>query len=106
MTDVLEVQVNPAEVVQVAVTAPVVVEVAAVTGPPGPAGPSGVAGSVEIPVPVAAATWTVPVPVALGRTPAVSVYIDGELVDTDVTASPTTVTVTFPAPVAGTVVLT
>lgn len=54
----------------------------------------------------AASSWHVPVPPELGRRPVVQVYLsDGELVWADVTASPTDVYVTFPAPYAGFVVL-
>jgi hypothetical protein len=52
------------------------------------------------------ATWTIPVPGAMGRRPNVAVFVGGEMVETDVTASPTEVVVTFPEPVAGTAVLT
>lgn len=51
------------------------------------------------------ATWTVPVPATLGRRPNVTVYIDGEVVDTDISATSTQVVVTFPSPQTGTVVL-
>ncbi len=53
-----------------------------------------------------AASWHVPVPPELGRRPVVSVYLeDGELILTDVVATATDVYLTFPAPIAGYVVL-
>src|SRR5688500_11755100 len=51
------------------------------------------------------ATWTIPVPVGMGRRPNVDVYIAGELIDSDVSASSTQVVVTFPSPQVGTAVL-
>lgn len=51
-----------------------------------------------------ASTWTINHD--FGRPPAVTVYIDGEIVETDVTATDTQVTVTFPAPYMGSVILT
>lgn len=42
----------------------------------------------------------------LGRIPNVAVYVDGELVDTDVFADSSTVTISFPSPTAGVAVLT
>ena len=50
------------------------------------------------------ATWTIPH--SLGRRPAVELYIGGESVEADVTASSSTVTITLPSPMAGTAVLT
>lgn len=41
----------------------------------------------------------------LGRLPNVAVYVSGELVETDVVATSSTVTVTFPSPTAGVAVL-
>lgn len=41
----------------------------------------------------------------LGRIPNVAVYVDGELVEADVSATPTTVTIVFPSPTAGVAVL-
>jgi hypothetical protein len=49
------------------------------------------------------ATWTIPH--TLGRKPSVSVFIGGEEVLTDVTASSTQVTITFPTPQVGTATL-
>lgn len=55
----------------------------------------------------AAATWTIAVPAAFGRTPNVAIFSPGgEEVEADVTASSTIVTVQFPAPYAGSVLLT
>lgn len=51
-----------------------------------------------------AATWIINHP--LGRMPNIAVYIAGELVDTDVVASTTVVTITFPLPAAGVAVIT
>lgn len=50
-------------------------------------------------------SWAIDVPEEMGRTPNVAVYIDGRLVLADVEANPSTVNITFPAPIAGSVVL-
>lgn len=50
-----------------------------------------------------AATWSIPHP--FGRRPVATVYVAGEVVDADVTATAVNLTVTFPAPTAGTVAL-
>lgn len=76
-----------------------------VVGPRGPAGSVAGAG-VQIDQTTPAATWIIPVPAGFNRTPAVAVYVGGELVLTDVTADETTVTIEFPAPTAGSVILT
>lgn len=77
-----------------------------VIGPPGPPGSAGGQGYTHVQS-VPAATWTIAVPDGFPpRRPAVALYIGDELVDADVVATPTTVTVTFPAPVAGSAVLT
>jgi hypothetical protein len=80
--------------------------VAGPPGPPGPPGPGGGSGGYEYEQSTPAATWIIAVPVDFERTPAVSVYVGGELVFTDVTADETTVTIEFPSPTAGLAVLT
>lgn len=50
-------------------------------------------------------SWAIDVPVEMGRTPNVAVYVEGRLVLADVEANPSTVSITFPAPVAGSAVL-
>lgn len=49
------------------------------------------------------ATWTIPNP--FERLPAVSLYVNGESVETDVTATTTFITITWPYPVAGVAVI-
>lgn len=77
--------------------------VAAIVGPPGPAGPQGPAGAGSAPLRLdapLAATWALSH--ALGRVPTVQVYLStGESVLTDVTATTTQITVTFPSPQQG-----
>jgi hypothetical protein len=53
---------------------------------------------------VALATWLITH--SLGREPNVTVYVGGEVVDTDITASPTQVSITFPSPYSGFAILT
>lgn len=87
----------------VAVTppAPPTVHVVPVTGPAGPPGPSG--GFVHTQAaPAASATIEHP----LGRLPNVAVYVGGVEVETDVSATDSTVTVVFPAPTSFVLVLT
>lgn len=52
---------------------------------------------------VASASWVISH--SFARVPNVAVYIAGELVETDVAATSTTVTITFPSPAAGVAVL-
>lgn len=52
---------------------------------------------------VASSSWVISH--TLGRLPNVAVYIGGELIETDITASTSTVTITFPSPAAGVAVL-
>ena len=77
--------------------------VAAVVGPPGPPGPQGAAGAGSAPLRLdasLAATWILPHP--LGRVPTVQVYLStGEAVLTDVSATTSQITVTFPSPHQG-----
>ncbi len=77
--------------------------IAAIIGPPGPTGPQGAAGSGSAPLRInasLASTWTLPH--SLGRVPTVQVYLTtGEQVLTDVQATTTQITVTFPSPQAG-----
>jgi len=104
-TDVVEVIVAPATVVEVDATPVTVVQVATAVGPPGPPGVAGPSNGFAYTQVAPAASWTVAH--ALGRIPTVTLYsVTGELVDTDITASTTAVTVSFPTPTAGTLVLT
>ena len=77
--------------------------VAAIVGPPGPAGPQGPAGAGSPPLRLDASlssTWILAH--SLGRVPTVQVYLDtGESVLTDLIATTTQITVTFPSPHAG-----
>ena len=77
--------------------------IAAIIGPPGPAGPQGAAGAGSAPLRInasSAATWVLSH--SLARVPTVQVYLaSGEQVLTDVQASSTQITVTFPSPQAG-----
>lgn len=77
--------------------------IAAIIGPPGPPGPQGAAGVATAPLHInasLAATWTLSH--GLGRVPTVQVYLaSGEQVLTDVQATTTQITVTFPSPQAG-----
>lgn len=52
---------------------------------------------------IALATWVIPH--TFGRLPSVSVYVAGELVDADVTATDQLVSVSFPSPAVGRVAL-
>lgn len=79
--------------------------VAVVRGPRGHQGPPGVGVGVEVEQSTPAATWTIPVPPEFTRTPAVTVYVDGEQVITDISADTNNVTVQFPSPTAGIAVL-
>ena len=74
---------------------PPVVEPPPVTPTPG--------ASVEYIQSIPAATWTITH--NLGRVPSVQVFIDGELVETDVVSTSTVTTVTFPSPQSGVAVL-
>ena len=70
---------------------------AAIIGPPGPPGSTGAPQRINAPL---AATWVLDH--ALGRIPAVQVYLsNGEPVITDVAATSTRITVTFPSPQQG-----
>jgi len=54
----------------------------------------------------AQAVWNIPVPAGINRRPSVALYdTTGEEIEADVVVTPTTVTVTFPSPYAGTAVL-
>ncbi len=76
-----------------------------VAGPAGPGGLPGAAGSGYVhDQTTPSSSWVVPHP--LLRLPCVELWIDGARTFTDITATVTTVTVAFPAPVSGTVVLT
>lgn len=76
---------------------------AAIIGPPGPAGPQGPAGAGSAPLRLDAAlasTWVLSH--GLGRVPTVQVYLtSGEAVLSDLFATTTQITVTFPSPQQG-----
>jgi hypothetical protein len=76
---------------------------AAIVGPPGPQGPQGAAGAGSAPLRLdatSAATWIFYHP--LGRVPTVQVFLaSGEHVLSDVIATASQITVTFPSPQAG-----
>lgn len=75
--------------------------IAGLVGPPGPRGPPGEALRLDASL---AATWTLSHP--LGRVPSVQVFLTGgEAVLADITASDTQITVTFPFPQQGFVLL-
>lgn len=70
-----------------------------VRGPQGPAGAAGGEGTV-FPQPTPAGTWTIPH--GLGRIPhGVTVYVAGELVDTDTHVDATYVVLNFASPTSG-----
>lgn len=70
----------------------------------GPQGPPGASYQHDQTTP--AATWIISVPGTFaGRLPAVEIYVAGERVLTDVAATTSTVTITFPVPTAGSAVL-
>lgn len=108
MPEVLRVISGPTPIVQI--TAPPTAQVLTVVerGLRGPAGPPGSGGDIshEVEITAPASTWTVTVPDVFTRRPNVAIFIDDELVDADVHASITNVTVVFPTPQTGTLVLT
>lgn len=77
--------------------------VAAIIGPPGPAGPQGPAGAGSAPLRLDAtlsSTWILTH--GLGRVPTVQVFLaSGEAVLTDLAATTSQITVTFPSPQQG-----
>ena len=77
--------------------------VAAIVGPPGPIGPQGPAGAGSAPLRLDAAlasTWVLSH--GLGRVPTIQIYLStGEAVLTDVAATTSQITVTFPSPQQG-----
>lgn len=77
--------------------------VAAIIGPPGPTGPAASGPGASAPVRIdaaSAATWVLANP--LGRIPTVHVFLaSGEPVITDVSATASQITVTFPSPQQG-----
>lgn len=92
--------------VPAAVTAPAApspIAVLPVPGPPGPPGGGTGSGAQIHQQTTPTATWTVTH--TFGRLPAVDLYIAGVLVEADVEATTTSVTVTFPTPTAGYAVL-
>ena len=86
-----------------ALTRDPVLPVAAIIGPPGPLGPQGPAGAGAAPLRLDAslsASWILSHP--LGRVPTVQVYLStGEAVLTDMLATTSQITVTFPSPQQG-----
>lgn len=84
---------------------PATASVAVVRGPRGPQGPPGTGVGTEIQQVTPAATWTIPIPPEFTRAPAVTVYVDGEQVITDISADNSNVTIQFPNPTAGIAVL-
>lgn len=76
-----------------------------IQGTEGEPGPPGVAGGIEYVQSVPSASWSFDVPEELGRTPNVSVYVDGQFVLADVYADSSTVNVHQPFPMTGSVVL-
>jgi hypothetical protein len=87
---------GPAGVIEQAARRPFA-PVAAIVGPPGPPGPDTAPLRLDAPL---AATWILPHP--LGRVPTVQVFLaSGEAILTDVAAGAASVTVTFPSPQQG-----
>lgn len=80
------------------------VQLPGIAGPPGPQGPGGGTAGAEVFVQeTPLATWTFTH--SLGRLPTVTIYIGGEIVWAPVDANATTVSVTFPSPQTGSLVL-
>lgn len=76
------------------------------SGPQGPQGPPGTNLSFEYTQASPLATWTIPVPSGFDSRPSVTVFLDsGESVIADVSASSSSVTITFASPVSGSAVL-
>lgn len=75
-------------------------------GAQGDTGPAGVGAAVEVAQVAPSASWVISVPPEFGRRPGVAVYVAGELVEADVAADSSTVSVQFPTPTSGSVVLT
>jgi hypothetical protein len=106
VTEIVKVRIpGPAEVVAVRVPGPVSVVTVRIPGPQGPPGEGGGVGdAAEVhEQETAAATWSYAH--SLGRRPVVAVYIEGELVLVPVTADDSSVSVQFPSPQSGTLVL-
>lgn len=80
-------------------------EVVAIGGPRGPAG-SGSSSALEYIQASPSASWVIPVPPEMGRTPGVTVYVDGQEVMTDVFADQNSVNIVFDQPTTGSAVLT
>lgn len=102
MPDVVEVVQTVGTVVEVLGTGVAVVEIPAVVGPRGPAG----SGALVVDFPIAQGSWTYVH--NLGRRPAsITLYMaDGAPVDAPTFATDTLVAVTWPFPVAGSMILT
>lgn len=92
-------------VIEVELPSTKVMEVGVIIGPPGPSG-GGSSIGVELVQTTPSASWVFSVPGGFSRKPAVTVYVAGEIVAADVTANLSTVSVTFPTPASGSVVLT
>jgi hypothetical protein len=97
----VEVVVSNPVVVEVAATQVLVVEVG--SGVRGPAGAAGDGSAVVWNQSTPLATWTIPH--SLARLPSVAVYIGGELVLAPISSTITTVTITFPSPQSGFAIL-
>jgi hypothetical protein len=93
---------GPSGMIEALTRAPLL-PLAAIVGPPGPPGPQGAAGAGSAPLRLdasSASTWILAHP--LGRVPTVQVFLaSGEAVLSDVVATTTQITVTFPSPQAG-----
>jgi hypothetical protein len=106
MTDIVQVVMPTETLITVEVAAAETIVKVVQEGPQGPVGPSGdsTASPVRINQSTAASTWIFSH--SLGRVPIVNVYLaNGELIIVDVVASTSQITVTFPSPIAGFVVL-
>lgn len=104
MTDTVSITVDAVEVVTIGSPDSISVSVD-VMGPQGPSGTSGSASnSTRIDQSTASSTWILSH--TLGRIPTCQVYLtNGEIIFTDVICTSTTITVTFPSPVSGFVMI-
>lgn len=107
MGEVEVVEVIQEQLVVVDVVTPAQVEVIEVIqeGPQGPPGIGG-DGSFQILVTVPSATWNAELPFGFTRRPNVAVYVGDELVEADVFVVGATVSVIFPSPQTGVLVIT
>lgn len=88
------------QTITVPLVSPAAVTVGVVQGLPGESSPA-----FETQFPTALATWTLAVPSTFGRTPNVAVFVGGQAVIAEVHASDSLVSVIFPEPMTGSVVL-